>query len=455
MDSGPWIWYVILTILMIALSAVFTACETAVLALTDTQIDELKEEENAAVPYLQKLKGNSGRFLTSIHTLNMLCIVGSSAALTAVCLDKLCGALGISAGDGAARAAVTVICVLVFTAILMILTSILPRAFAGRKTARTACDLAGWYRFFGVIFFPLTEIISSISNGILRLNGIDPASQRMNVTEDEIKMMVDRGTMHGNINSDEQEMIRNVFEFDDISVDEICTHRKDVACLYEEDPLEEWEKTIHESRHDQFPVVRETPDNVLGVLDAKDYFRLRGATQEEIMACAVDPAYFVPGSVKADVMFQHMKTTGNYFAIVLDEYGGMDGVITMKDLLEVLVGDLTEDDETDEPDDIIKISPTTWRIQGGASLDEVNQALGRNLPDEDYDTFGGYILGRLGYVPEDGSHFELDTDAMHIRVYRIQDHRIENTLVTLLPERMEDTGDASGEEEKSPQTKQK
>ena len=331
------------------------------------------------------------------------------------------------------------ISILVFTVILMIFTNILPKAFAVKNPSRTACGIVGVYRFFSVIFFPLSEIISGISNGILKVNGIDPVIQRMNVTEDQIKMMVDRGTMHGNINSDEQEMIRNVFEFDDISIDEICTHRKDVACLYEEEPLEEWEKTIHESRHDQFPVVRETPDNVLGILDAKDYFRLRGATQEEIMARAVDPAYFVPGSVKAYTMFQHMKTSGNYFAIVLDEYGGMDGVISMKDLLEVLVGDLTEDDEIEEPDDIIKISPTTWRIQGGASLDDVNEALGKDLPTEDYDTFGGYILGRLGYVPEDGSHFELDTDAMHIRVYRILDHRVENTLVTLLPDRRTDT----------------
>ena len=438
MDSGPWIWYVILTILMIALAAAFTACESAVLALTDTQMEELEEEENSSFPYLQRLKKNSGRFLTSVHTLQMLCIAGSSVLLTVLCAGKICGVLGIAAGS---PAGIAVICIgsLGFTVILMIFTNILPKAFAVKNPSTTACHLVGFYRFFGVIFFPLSEIVSGISNGILRINGIDPAIQRMNVTEDQIKMMVDRGTMHGNINSDEQEMIRNVFEFDDISIDEICTHRKDVACLYEEDPLEEWEKTIHESRHDQFPVVRETPDNVLGILDAKDYFRLRGATQEEIMARAVDPAYFVPGSVKAYTMFQHMKTSGNYFAIVLDEYGGMDGVITMKDLLEVLVGDLTEDDETDEPDDIIKISPTTWRIQGGASLDEVNEALGRDLPTEDYDTFGGYILGRLGYVPEDGSHFELDTDAMHIRVYRILDHRVENTLVTLLPDRSADT----------------
>ncbi|MCI6638445.1 MAG: hemolysin family protein [Bilifractor sp.] len=438
MDSGPWIWYVILTILMIVLAAVFTACESAVLALTDTQMEELEEEENASFPYLQKLKANSGRFLTSVHTLHMLCVAGSTVLLTALCTEKLCGILGIAA-EAPAGIAVMCISILVFTVILMIFTNILPKAFAVKNPSRTACGIVGVYRFFSVIFFPLSEIISGISNGILKINGIDPVIQRMNVTEDQIKMMVDRGTMHGNINSDEQEMIRNVFEFDDISIDEICTHRKDVACLYEEDPLEEWEKTIHESRHDQFPVVRETPDNVLGILDAKDYFRLRGATQEEIMARAVDPAYFVPGSVKAYTMFQHMKTSGNYFAIVLDEYGGMDGVISMKDLLEVLVGDLTEDDEIEEPDDIIKISPTTWRIQGGASLDDVNEALGKDLPTEDYDTFGGYILGRLGYVPEDGSHFELDTDAMHIRVYRILDHRVENTLVTLLPDRRTDT----------------
>ncbi|MGN0363018.1 MAG: hemolysin family protein [Bilifractor sp.] len=420
----------ILIILLIILSAVFSACEASVLALTDVQMEEMEKASASALSYVRKLKENPGRFLTSVHTLITLCMAGS-IAMSAIFAFRM-----TSSDSLPVRVLSVCIAVFLLTVILMLVSDLLPKGIARKNPVNTACSLSGFVWFFMIVFFPLIAGITGISNAIFHLMGIDPASWHTNVTEDEIKMMVDRGTAHGNIDTDEQEMIRNVFEFDDISIEEICTHRKDVACLYEEDPLEEWEKTIHESRHDQFPVVRETPDHVLGILDAKDYFRLQGASQKEIMERAVDPAYFVPGSVKADVMFQHMKTSGNYFAVVVDEYGGMDGVVTMKDLLEVLVGDLTEDDETEEPDDIIKISPTTWRIQGGAALDEVGEALGKDLPTEEYDTFGGYILGRMGYVPEDGSHFELDADGMHIRVYRIEDHRVENTLVTMLPEKI-------------------
>jgi len=428
MDADPWICCFILTILFIVLSAVFSACEASVAALTDAQMEEMEKSSVSVLNRIRRLKANPSRFLISVHTLIMLCMAGSNAMMAVFAFSMT------SSESLPVRALAICGAVLLLTVVLMIVSDLLPRGIARKNPVNTACALAGFVWFFTVLFRPLIAGITCISNAIFRLMGIDPASWRMNVTEDEIKMMVDRGTAHGNIDTDEQEMIRNVFEFDDISIDEICTHRKDVACLYEEDPLEEWEKTIHESRHNQFPVVRETPDHVLGILDAKDYFRLKGASQEEIMKRAVDPAYFVPGSVKADVMFQHMKTSGNYFAVVVDEYGGMDGVVTMKDLLEVLVGDLTEDDEAEEPDDITKISPTTWRIQGGAPLDEVGEALGKDLPTDEYDTFGGYILGQMGYVPEDGSHFELDADGMHIRVYRIGDHRVENTLVTLLPE---------------------
>lgn len=136
-----------------------------------------------------------------------------------------------------------------------------------------------------------------------------------------------------------------------------------------------------------------------------------------------------------------MKKSGNYFAVVLDEYGGMDGIITLRDLIEQLVGTLTEEDEEDRPEEIEKISEELWRIQGSTPLDDVSEALGVELPEEDYDTFGGYIFGKLAVIPEDGSQFELETDGLHIKVLQIKEHRIEGTLVRVLPKEQEEESD--------------
>ena len=152
---------------------------------------------------------------------------------------------------------------------------------------------------------------------------------------------MDAGSEKGAIDCEEKELIQNVFEFNDISVEEICTHRTDVSMLWMDESIDEWEEIIHESRHSYFPVCGEDVDDIIGILDAKDYFRLKEKNHEIIMREAIKPAYFVPENVKASTLFQNMKKSGNYFAVVLDEYGGMEGIITVRDLIEELVGDLS------------------------------------------------------------------------------------------------------------------
>ena len=166
-------------------------------------------------------------------------------------------------------------------------------------------------------------------------SGIDPNSDEDEVSEEEIRMMVDTGSEKGVIDVDEKDIIQNVFEFDDLTVGEFCTHRTDLDILYLEESLEEWEKTIHDTRHSIYPVCDETVDKVVGILNTKDYFRLADKTDKDaVMKNAVKPAYFIPESIHADVLLRQMKETRNHFAVVLDEYGGTAGVVTMNDLLD-------------------------------------------------------------------------------------------------------------------------
>ncbi|MCR4752341.1 MAG: hemolysin family protein [Eubacterium sp.] len=442
MDTDPWIGRLVLQIVLIAVNAVFACAEIAVISMSDTKLEKLEEEGDRRARTLHKLTRVPARFLATIQVaITLSGFLGSAFAADAFA-GRLCRALagiGLVIPESAAIVIVTVI----LSYVTLVFGELVPKRLAMKNPEKVSLGLAGLLYVVSQVFYPLVALLTASTNGVLRLFHIDPDAEDETVTEEEIRMMVDAGSEKGTIDEDEQEMIRNVFEFDDLSVGEICTHRKDVVILYTEDPLEEWQQQIHQSRHSRFPVCRETADHVIGILDAKDFFRLHGSSKEEIMEQAVDPAYFVPGTLKADVLLRNMKSTGRYFAVVLDEYGGMDGIISLRDLIEQLVGDLVEEDEVARPEEIVRITDTTWKIQGSASLDDVSEELHVPLPVDEYDTFGGYVFGVLGAVPDDGSHFELDSDGLHIRVLRIRGHRIEGSIVSLIPAEEKENGNGA------------
>lgn len=273
-------------------------------------------------------------------------------------------------------------------------------------------------------------LLTKSTNALLRLLRIDPDAEAAAVTEEEIRMMVDAGSEKGTIDAGEQEIIHNVFEFDNTSAVEVMTHRTNVTLLREKDADADWERIIYETRHSYYPVSGETADDILGVLSARDYFRLKDRGRATVMAQAVKPASFVPESVKTDVLFKNMKRTRNHFAVVLDEYGGMSGIVTINDLLEALVGDF--DDGGPERPRIEKLDARQWRINGAAPLDKVERALSVTLPVQKYDTFGGFVFSLLGEVPEDGQKAELEDFGLHISIEEIRERRLETALVQVL-----------------------
>jgi len=198
--------------------------------------------------------------------------------------------------------------------------------------------------------------------------------------------------------------------------------------------MDVWNETIYNSRYTYYPITGEDDDDIIGVLDAKDYFRLDDKSRENVLKCAVNKPYFVPETVKADVLFRNMKQERKYFAILLDEYGGLSGIITLRDILQLLVGDFYEEDDIVEEADIVQISKLEWKIQGCADLEEVAEALEVTLPIEEYDTFGGYVCGVLGHVPDDGTSCQTETDCMHIVVHTVDNHRIGSTTVIMKEE---------------------
>lgn len=235
----------------------------------------------------------------------------------------------------------------------------------------------------------------------------------------------------GGVEPSQKEFIENLFEFDDTPVEEICTHRSEVVCLYLNDDKETWKKTILENRHTLYPVCDEDNDDVVGILDTRDYFRLDSIEQDNVINKAMDQPFFISQNMKADVLLKEMKIKKVYFAVLLDEYGGMTGIVTLHDIIETLLGEIQEDDDIEEPDPIQQIDSDQFRIYGQADIEAVEKALGISLEDEDCDTFGGYILNHYGQIPDEGSHFKVSLDLMDVYVKEVKNHRIGQTIVQI------------------------
>lgn len=283
--------------------------------------------------------------------------------------------------------------------------------------------------FISKAFAPLVFLLTASTNFVLRLMRIDPDAADDDVSEEDIRMMVDVGSEKGTIDSTEKEFIQNVFEFDDLTVSEIAVHRTEVSLLWMEESVEEWNKTINGSRHTMYPVCDETVDNIVGILNAKDYFRLADKSKENILKNAVTPAYFVPESIKADVLFKNMKDSRNTFAVVLDEHGGTTGIITMSDLLEQLVGDFDADRPEKAEPQIQSLDSKTWKILGTAEIDDIEKELGISFGENENNTFSGLIFDKLGAVADDGSSFEINAYNLIIKVTGVTDHQVDSAVV--------------------------
>ena len=426
---------ILLQVFLIALNAIFAAAEIAIISMNDAKLASLAAKGNKKAVRLARLTSTPAKFLATIQVaITLSGFLGSAFAADNFAVRLVDWLLSLGVPE-TAKAALNSVSVIIITLILSYFTlvfgELVPKRVAMKKAESLALGISGLISFISKVFAPIVWFLTVSTNGMLRLFGIDPNEHEESVSEEEIRMMVDAGSEKGTIDEEEKELIQNVFEFDDLSADDIATHRTDIDLLWMDDTVDKWEETIHISRHTFFPVCKDTVDNIVGVLNAKDYFRLKNKTLDNIMKECVKPAFFVPETVKADVLFRNMKQKKNYFAVVLDEYGGMTGIVTITDILESIVGDYDEDTITAQEEDpeILKVNDDTWKILGTALISDVEEELGISLDTEDVDTFGGYVFSVLGIVPEDGETLTTETDELEISITEVKEHRIEKTIV--------------------------
>lgn len=306
--------------------------------------------------------------------------------------------------------------VLLLVYVYILLSDLLPRKFANAHLDK-----------FEKTFMSIAKGIQSLFTPFTFFLRFEVEKEQEDYSEEDIYEVINGG----GVEPSQKEFIENLFEFDDTPVEEICTHRSEVVCLYLNDDKETWKKTILENRHTLYPVCDEDNDDVVGILDTRDYFRLDSIEQDNVINKAMDQPFFISQNMKADVLLKEMKIKKVYFAVLLDEYGGMTGIVTLHDIIETLLGEIQEDDDIDEPDPIQQIDADQFRIYGQADIEDVEKALGISLEDEDCDTFGGYILNHYGQIPDEGSHFKVSLDVMDVYVKEVKNHRIGQTIVQI------------------------
>lgn len=428
------VWQLLLQLILIALNAVFACAEIATISMNDTKLEKMAASGNKKAVTLKKLTSQPARFLATIQVaITLSGFIGAAFASDnfADRLMLLIQKTGISVSESVLRPVCVVIITLLLSYLTLVFGELVPKRVGMKYAESLALNMAKMIRIVQTVFAPLVWLLNISTNAVLRLFGIDPNKEDDAVTEEEILMMTDAGAEKGTIDATENRIIKNVFAFDDLTAGQICTHRTDVTVLWEEDDLSVWQETLEQNPHSFYPVCGDRIDTIKGVLSARDYFRTDRSSRDAVYRDAVHAPFFVPESMKADKLFERMRKRGaSHFAVILDEYGGMSGILTMTDLLEEIVGDF--DGSEDKPV-LMKLSDDTWTVPGLMPLTDVCEALDITLPSDEYDTFGGYVISKLGSIPDDNSKTEFDSDGLHIELQKVCNHRIELCKVVKLP----------------------
>ena len=455
MDIPRLLLLLLLQLALICLNAYFAGTEIALLSVSDIRLKALADEGDKRAKKLLKLTLKPEKFLSTIQ----IAITLSGFLGSALAADNFAEPLYqwfLSFDVKIPETVLVIVITLILSFFTLVFGELVPKRVAQRKGEAMALKRVGFITSLAKLFTPIVWLLSASTNAMLRLRGIDPHEVIEQVDEEDIRLMVDAGSESGTIDNEEKELIRNVFEFDDLNAGDIATHRTEVALLWMEDDVSVWEETIHENRHTLYPVCEDSADHVVGILNAKDFFRLSDKSRESVLENTIKQPYFVPENVKADVLFRNMKSTRNNMAIVLDEYGGMTGIVTLYDLVEQLVGEFDSDDapvsegESSEPALAVEqIADDTFALHGNVELAELGEATGLAFEDEDCDTFTGLVFSELGYIPDDGEQeIDLVIGRMTIRITEVQDHMVKESTVQVAPAPDEDDEDNDRDNEK-------
>ena len=444
---------ILLQCILIALNAFFAASEIAVISLNSNKLRAQAEDGDKTAKKMLILVDEPTGFLSTIQIgITLAGFLGSAFAaenFAGLLTDWLVNGVGVTSVPASViNTASVVLVTLILSLFTLVFGELVPKRIAMRKAEALARKICGVILFLSRVLKPLVWFTSVCTNAVLLLCGINPNDDEEVVSEEDIRLMVDASEEQGEIESMEREFIENIFEFNNIDASDVMIPRTSVTFIWADATKQEILDTISSSGFSRFPVCGEDSDDILGVLRTREFLLALNDEDGEAfdMKSLVFPAAFFPETIKADALFREMQKRNTQMSIIVDEYGGMSGIVTMEDLLEELVGNIY--DESDKiTQEISLVSENCWRAAGDIALEDLDEVIGTELDSEDldYNTLGGYIFDHLGFIPPDGSHEEFTADGLHIRIEQMEERHVAWAIVTKLPE--EETDEVDDEEE--------
>ena len=416
----------IILAVLIFLNAFFAASEIAFISLNDTKIEKQAKDGNKKAKQIEKMLKTPSKFLATIQIGITLAGFLSSAFASDTFAEKLAPILFQCMpffSLGVWKSISIIIITIILSFFTLVFGELVPKRLAMKNYEKIAFGTIGIIRAISIITSPFVKFLTLVTNSISKLFGVGE-NEEESVTEEEIKMMVDQGKEKGTIKEEEKELINNVFEFNDITASEIMKHRKDIFAvdinISNDELMEELSK--EEYRYSRIPVYDETIDEIKGILYIKDVLKNIGKKNFKVKNVVKD-AYFVSQTRLINEVFKELQKNKMQIAIIIDEYGGTAGLITMEDILEELVGDIYDEYDKEEKE-FEKIDENTYIIVGSMPIYDVNKLLNANIPEGDYDTLSGFLQEKLGRIPEEEENPIIETKEVTYKIEKYEDKRI-------------------------------
>ena len=437
-DGNLWLQIVLLIVLVLC-NAFFAASEIAIISLNDNKVRKLAEEGNKKAKKIVKLTSDSSNFLATIQIGVTLAGFLTSASASTTLAEPLAGWFINTFQNLAPHAAVIESVSVILITILMsyfslVFGELVPKRVAMQKAEKLAYGAIGLLGVVATITRPFVAFLSFSTNVVVRLMGMDPNADEEQVTEEEIRMLVDVGEEKGVIEDTQKEMINNIFEFDDLIAEEVMTPRTDVAAIDVEDPVAEALRIGVDEGYSRLPVYEEDIDHIIGILYIKDLLPYVGQEipKQVSLRELIRDTYFVPGTKKCSELFSEMTERHMQMCVVVDEYGGVAGIVTMEDLIESIVGNI-QDEFDDEKEEVTQLTDTSFEVDGAMSVDEINERLEMDIPEGEYETIAGFLMDQLGRIPDEDEHPQVELGNAVFTITQMDDRRIESVHVEITP----------------------
>ncbi len=430
------IYSLVIMFLLIILSAIFAASEVALIAVSDNKINLDAEKGNIRAVRIQKFTNSPKSTVSSLRVFITLIALVNGAIAVNTFSSRI--SLWFDSSLGFIEPLVMVISVLILLVFQVVFGQFIPRRLANKYPEQIAYGTIGFIAVLTILMFPIVWLLESISSLIGRVFGLDPNDGDRKMTEEEIRTIVEASGKMGNIDEEESEMIQNIFDFSDTTVEEIMTHRIEISAINVKSTKTQVLAHIKDEKFTRYPCYEGDIDHIVGTLHVKDLLKYIDNSDEKFsLRALIRPPYFVPDSKKTSDLFREMQKQKNHLAVVLDEYGGTAGIVTIEDLIEEIVGNIF--DEYDEIDDkIIKIDDKTYEILGLCNIHDIEDVIEAGLPVDDYDTLSGFILGQLGRFPREKEKIEIEFNGFKYVVLETEDKIISKVKV-MIPDLDEDS----------------